>query len=99
MSPRQLSRCGSHSIYIAPEGVQFAHVFRLHPVLTTALLCCTQVVRLIYAATGPYKLIDRTGQNYVGYIAKRQVPAADGGGVDVAILYRGTITLDDWIQV
>ena len=59
-----------------------------------------QVQRLLYADSGAYKLVrsDKKKKNFVGFIAVEQgVPA--GRGADVAVVWRGTITRDEWIQV
>ena len=45
---------------------------------------------------GAYKLVVKKDRNYVGFIADG--PAAGGEGVDIAIVFRGTITKDEWIQ-
>jgi hypothetical protein len=57
------------------------------------------VVSLIYADSGAYKLVRRNGKgkNFVGYIAVEDVPV--GEKADVAIVWRGTITQDEWLQV
>lgn len=57
------------------------------------------MVSLIYADSGAYKLVRRNGKgkNFVGYIAVEDVPV--GEKADVAIVWRGTITQDEWLQV
>ena len=58
-----------------------------------------QVFKLLYADSGAYKLVrtDKKKKNFVGFVAVEQdVPAKRGA--DVAIVWRGTITHDEWIQ-
>lgn len=50
----------------------------------------------IEADSGAYKLVVKEGRNYVGIIA--QGPPDADGAVDIAIVFRGTITRDEWIQ-
>ena len=61
--------------------------------------CARQVVRLLYADSGAYKLVrtDKKKKNFVGFVAvEKGAPA--GRGADVAVVWRGTITRDEWIQ-
>ena len=54
---------------------------------------------LLYADSGAYKLIrcSTKKKNFVGFIAvERDVP--EGRGADVAVVWRGTITRDEWMQ-
>jgi hypothetical protein len=58
--------------------------------------CCLlslqlQVLKQIKADSGAYKLVIQTARKYVGIIAEGK-PDPDDGGVDIAIVYRGTIT-------
>ncbi len=59
-----------------------------------------QEVSLIYADSGAYKLVmndEGQGKNFVGFVAVEDVPA--GHPADEAIVWRGTITKDEWLQV
>ena len=59
-----------------------------------------QVVKLLYADSGAYKLVrtNKKKKNFVGFVAvEQEVPAKRGA--DVAIVWRGTISHDEWIQV
>jgi hypothetical protein len=49
------------------------------------------------ADSGAFKLVVKKGRNYVGFVAEGP-PDADGA-VDIAVVFRGTITSDEWIQV
>lgn len=53
--------------------------------------CPFQVLKQIEADSGAYKLVVKTARNYVGFIAESQ-PDVEDRGVDIAIVYRGTIT-------
>jgi len=55
-----------------------------------------KVLNQIEAGSGAYKLVMKTARNYVGFIAEGP-PDADGG-VDIAIVFRGTITNGEWFQ-
>lgn len=39
----------------------------------------------------------KTARNYVGFIGKS--PPDENGEVDIAVVFRGTITQDEWVQV
>jgi hypothetical protein len=54
------------------------------------------------ADSGAYKLVIKEGRNYVGFIAEGPADAslpADSQEVDIAVVFRGTITNDEWLQV
>lgn len=53
--------------------------------------------RRLYADSGAYHLVVKNGRNYVGYVA--QSPPDSDGKVDIAVVFRGTITQDDWVTV
>jgi len=55
------------------------------------------VLKQIKADSGAYKLVIQTARKYVGIIAEGK-PDPDDGGVDIAIVYRGTITGSEWFQ-
>ena len=66
--------------------------------------CYAQVVGYLYASAGAYKLVKadptRAGrQNFVGYVAVEREERDVGKGHDVVVVWRGTITKDEWIQV
>jgi hypothetical protein len=50
----------------------------------------TQVLTRIEADSGGYKLVVKKARNYVGFIAESEPDA--NGAVDIAIVFRGTIT-------
>jgi hypothetical protein len=54
------------------------------------------------ADSGAYKLVIKEGRNYVGFIAvgpAQPDQPHDSKEVDIAVVFRGTITKDEWIQV
>jgi hypothetical protein len=56
------------------------------------------VLKQIEADSGAYKLVVKTARNYVGFIAESQ-PDPEDKGVDIAIVYRGTITSEPRLRV
>ena len=90
------SQC-QHRRRVAPCETEFSAV---HVAGDSISSCAFQVVRFIYADSGAYKLVrtDKKRKNFVGYVAVEQNPPA-GRGADVAVVWRGTITRDEWIQV
>jgi hypothetical protein len=72
---------------------------------SAACTCCCllwlsvglQILQRLEADSGGYKLIRKEKRNYVGFIAEG--PPDEDGGVDIAIVFRGTITNDEWAQV
>jgi hypothetical protein len=61
-----------------------------------------QIVKQMQADSGAYKLVIKEGRNYVGFIAvgpAQPDQPVDSNEVDIAVVFRGTITKDEWIQV
>ncbi|WIA17727.1 hypothetical protein OEZ85_009243 [Tetradesmus obliquus] len=59
------------------------------------------IVKQMQADSGGYKLVIKEGRNYVGFIATGPAHAAlpaDSSEVDIAVVFRGTITTDEWLQ-
>jgi hypothetical protein len=61
-----------------------------------------QIEKQMQADSGAYKLVTKEGRNYVGFIATGPAHADqpdDSNEVDIAVVFRGTITKDEWFQV
>ncbi|KAF6265180.1 hypothetical protein COO60DRAFT_1119417 [Scenedesmus sp. NREL 46B-D3] len=60
-----------------------------------------KIVKQIEADSGAYKLVIKEGRNYVGFIAEGPAGTSQPGDdsvVDLAVVFRGTITQDEWLQ-
>ena len=55
---------------------------------------------LLYADSGIYKAVEsgQHNKNFVGFVAYEDT-GAPGVPADVAVAWRGTITLNEWLQV
>jgi hypothetical protein len=61
-----------------------------------------QIIKQMEADSGAYKLVIKEGRNYVGFIAQGPADSAHdehSKEVDLAVVFRGTITNDEWLQV
>eukprot|EP00850_Spirogloea_muscicola_P001206 SM000004S15076 [mRNA] locus=s4:1169978:1174383:+ [translate_table: standard] len=57
-----------------------------------------KVTALLYADSGAYKLVETSNEmkNFVGFVAHSD--PADNKEVDIAVVWRGTITKGEWLQ-
>jgi len=55
-----------------------------------------KVLTRLQADSGAYKLVVKKDRNYIGFIAEG--PEDADKAVDIAIVFRGTITRDEWVQ-
>jgi hypothetical protein len=66
-----------------------------------AAVVLLQIIKQMEADSGAYKLVIKEGRNYVGFIAQGPADSskpADSKEVDLAVVFRGTITKDEWLQ-
>lgn len=77
------------------KGSRLLPFGRLSNILSIAVCYCVttqtwQVLTRIEADSGAYKLVVKKARNYVGFIAEG--PPDKTGAVDIAIVFRGTVT-------